>query len=127
MPIEGIAIVSVPVSDQESAKRFYVAKLGFDLLQDNPMGPEQRWVEVRPHGASSGASITLVTWFQSMPPGSCQGLVFKTRDIDSTFRELEARRVDFRLGIEEAPWGRYAVFEDPDGNGLVLMQEPASR
>ena len=42
--------------------------LGFDLVRDNPMGPDQRWVQVAPKGAQT--SITLVTWFPTMPlPG----------------------------------------------------------
>jgi uncharacterized glyoxalase superfamily protein PhnB len=26
--------------------------------------------------------------------------------------------------IEEQPWGRYAMFSDPDGNGWILRQPP---
>jgi predicted enzyme related to lactoylglutathione lyase len=25
-------------------------------------------------------------------------------------------------GIQEQPWGRFAVFDDPDGNGIVLQE-----
>jgi len=24
-------------------------------------------------------------------------------------------------GIEDAPWGRFIQFDDPDGNGLILQ------
>jgi len=28
--------------------------------------------------------------------------------------------------IQQQPWGRYAMFSDPDGNGWILRQPPAS-
>jgi predicted enzyme related to lactoylglutathione lyase len=28
-------------------------------------------------------------------------------------------------GIEDAPWGRYVQFDDPDGNGIVLQATAA--
>jgi catechol 2,3-dioxygenase-like lactoylglutathione lyase family enzyme len=120
---DSIAIVSVPVSDQAKAKAFYTETLGFSVVRDNPMGPQQRWVELAPSGG--GASITLVTWFDLLKPGGQQGLVLTTRDIEARRAELAARG----LGISEVqsqPWGRFATFKDPDGNGWVLQQPPVS-
>ena len=37
--ISHIRLLSLPVSDQERARDFYVEVLGFDLIRDNPMGP----------------------------------------------------------------------------------------
>jgi catechol 2,3-dioxygenase-like lactoylglutathione lyase family enzyme len=73
-----VAVVSVPVSDQERARDFYVEKLGFELVEDRVLG-DQRWVEVRPPGGPT--SLTLVTWFPSMPAGSLKGLVLETEDV----------------------------------------------
>ena len=53
-----VVIVSVPVSDQDRAKQFYVETLGFELVRDNPMGADQRWIEVKPPRAQT--SLTLV-------------------------------------------------------------------
>lgn len=116
-----IQIVSIPVSDQASAKRFYEDILGFDVVRDNPMGPDQRWVELKPQGG--GPSITLVTWFDSMPPGSSQGLVLNTDNIDEA-RAVFAERGLAVSAIEAAPWGRFSTFKDPDGNGWVLQGPP---
>ncbi|HST58949.1 MAG TPA: VOC family protein, partial [Longimicrobium sp.] len=79
MNIRRIAIVSIPVVDQQTAKQWYADVLGFALLADNPMGPEQRWVQLGIPGAET--SITLVTWFRGMPAGSAQGLVLVTDDV----------------------------------------------
>jgi len=122
MTIERIQIISVPVSDQESAKNFYGDILGFELMRDNPMGPDQRWVQMRPRGADT--SITLVTWFESMPPGSLQGVVLATREVDSARRELVEKGLKISEA-QDAPWGRFATFSDPDGNGWVLLQASA--
>jgi catechol 2,3-dioxygenase-like lactoylglutathione lyase family enzyme len=119
MHVRRIAIVSVPVSDQEAAKRFYTDILGFSIVRDNPMGPDQRWVQVAPPGAET--SVTLVTWFPAMRPGSITGLVLETHDVAADHARLRSRGVVIS-DLAEVPWGRYATFTDPDGNGWVLQQ-----
>jgi catechol 2,3-dioxygenase-like lactoylglutathione lyase family enzyme len=123
MTITHIDVVSLPVSDQERARDFYVDILGFDLIRQNHMGPAQQWIQVGPKGGQ--ASITLVTWFDSMPAGSLQGLVLHTDDLDTQVADLISRGVEVPDGIHDAPWGRFVVFTDPDGNRLVLQGRPA--
>ena len=120
MTVTHVQLLSVPVSDQDRARDFYVDVLGFDLVRDNPMGPGRRWVQLAPKGAATG--LTLVTWFPTMPPGSLKGLVLETDDLDGDVAALRDRGVVFAEdGIQVAPWGRYATFHDPDGNGIVLQ------
>jgi catechol 2,3-dioxygenase-like lactoylglutathione lyase family enzyme len=116
--IDQIQIVSVPVDDQERAKDFYVSTLGFEFRADDTWGEGMRWIEVAPQG--SATSTTLVTWFEAMPPGSLQGLVVATDDIEEAYRDLVAKGVPFDSPPTEQPGGKQAVFRDPDGNGLVL-------
>ena len=120
--IDQVQIVSVPVSDQERAKDFYLNTLGLELRQEAPFGDGMRWIEVAPEGST--ASLTLVTWFESMPPGSLQGLVVATDDIRATHEELLSRGVPFDFPPTEMPGGTQAVFRDADGNGLVLWERP---
>ena len=124
MAITDVAVVSIPVSDQDRAKSFYIETLGFELLADTPMGPEMRWVQVRPPGGST--SLTLVTWFQTMAPGSNKGLVVECDDIDATYAELQSRGVGFDGPLDSQQWGRFATFDAPDGNGIVLQQSARS-
>ncbi len=93
--------------------------LGFELVSDTAMGPDQRWVQVRPPGSQT--SITLVTWFPGMPAGSVKGTVLETDDLDKDVTALQGRGVRIEGGIQQAPWGRFVTFDDPDGNGLVLQ------
>jgi catechol 2,3-dioxygenase-like lactoylglutathione lyase family enzyme len=119
MTISKVQLFSIPVSDQDRAKAFYVDALGFELVSDTAMGPDMRWVMVSPPGAQT--AITLVTWFPSMPAGSLKGLVLETDDLDADVGALRERGVEIPGGIEDQPWGRFVTFEDPDGNGIVLQ------
>lgn len=121
MAIQRLAIVSVPVSDQDRAKRFYTEVLGFVAGRDSPFRESARWIELKPT-IDSTLTITLVTWFPSMPPGSLRGLVLLADDLDATHEMLRMRGLSSESSIQTAPWGRYATFSDPDGNGWVLQE-----
>jgi catechol 2,3-dioxygenase-like lactoylglutathione lyase family enzyme len=79
MAITHIQLFSVPVTDHDRARTFYVDRLGFDFISDRPMGPDGRWVQVTPKGAQT--SITLVTDIETMPPGSVKGIVLESDDL----------------------------------------------
>ncbi|WP_346231903.1 VOC family protein [Parafrigoribacterium mesophilum] len=119
MTISKVQLLSIPVSDQDRARAFYVDTLGFSLVMDTMMGPDMRWVMVAPPGAET--AITLVTWFPTMPAGTLKGLVLETDDLDGDLARLAEHGVRPANGIEEAPWGRFVQFDDPDGNGLILQ------
>lgn len=122
MALTNLSVVSVPVSDQDRAKRFYADTLGFSVDIDSSFGDGMRWVMLRPPG--SGTAITLVTWFETMPAGSLKGSVLSCDDLDKTLADLVARGVSFNEDeVQEAPWGRWKTFDDPDGNGWVLQQD----
>jgi len=122
MAITNISVVSVPVTDQDRAKSFYAEKLGFTAEVDSSLGEGMRWVMLRPPG--SGAAITLVTWFDTMPAGSLRGSVLACDDLEKTLADLAARGVGFNENeVQEAPWGRWKTFDDPDGNGWVLQED----
>jgi catechol 2,3-dioxygenase-like lactoylglutathione lyase family enzyme len=118
MMIEDVQIVSVPVSDQDRARSFYTETLGFELRTENAFGEGMRWIEVAPQ--SSTTSLSLVTWFEVMPPGSLQGLVLTVDDVHATYEELLTKGVPFEFAPREMPGGLQAVFRDPDGNGFVI-------
>jgi len=118
--IKSVTVVSVPVSDQERAKTFYVNKLGFQLLRDDTSIAGMRWVQVGPRNATT--SLTLVNWFDSMPAGSLQGLVLNSDTLEADYAELINKDVEFASPPEKQPYGTEVVFRDPDGNSIVLQQ-----
>jgi catechol 2,3-dioxygenase-like lactoylglutathione lyase family enzyme len=123
MAISKVQVFSVPVADPERARAFYVDTLGFAVLSDVEMQPGMRWIMVAPPGGQT--AITLVTWFESMPAGSLRGLVLETDDLGGDVQRLTEAGVDVGSGVQQAPWGDYAEFADPDGNGLILQQTKA--
>lgn len=115
-----ISVVSVPVRDQEAAKNFYCDTLGFSVMRQEDVERDGRvWLQLAP--PSGGASITLVDWFETMPPGSQRGVVMETGHIEESRAEMVRRGVDIDE-IQEAPWGRWATFRDVDGNSWVLSE-----
>jgi len=59
MALTNLEVISVPVRDQDRAKRFYTETLGFSVDMDGSFaGGSMRWVMLRPPG--SGTAITLV-------------------------------------------------------------------
>ena len=123
MTISQVQLVSIPVSDQDRARDFYVDTLGFELAMDTQLGPDMRWVMVKPRGAQT--ALTLVTWFPTMPAGSLKGTVLETDDLDADFARLGGLGIEVSAGIEDAPWERFIQFQDPDGNGIVLQATAA--
>jgi catechol 2,3-dioxygenase-like lactoylglutathione lyase family enzyme len=120
--ISHVQLFSVPVADQDRARSFYVETLGFELVTEADMGPAMRWVRVGPVGAAT--SLTLVTWFPTMPAGTLKGTVLETGSLERMIASLRKKGVPIGE-IETAPWGRFVTFEDPDGNGIVLQETAA--
>ena len=123
MTIQSFEIISVPVSDQQRAKAFYRDVLGFALVREEPMGPGMSWIQLAPPG--HGVTIALVTWFERMKPCGLQGVMVNTEDIVAEHKLLRSRGLEIGE-IKQEPWGRYAMFADPDGNGWILREPPVS-
>ncbi len=118
----GVAVVSVPVTDQDRAAAFYTEHLGFTVIADMAMGPEMRWVQLA--AGTAPTTLTLVTWFGTMTAGSIEGLVIDVADPDACRAGLAAVGVECSELADE-PWGRYFTCRDPDGNGLVVARTTA--
>ena len=129
-----LEVVPVPVSDVDRAKRFYAEQVGFVVDLDTRIGDEVRLVQLTPPG--SGCSIQLTTGIHSMPPGMMEGLQIVVSDTEAARVELVERGVEASpvQHVEEGGWvegrgGRwnsFVFFSDPDGNGWVLQERPAS-
>jgi len=116
-----ISGISLPVSDPDRAKAFYVGALGFEVEMDQS-SPAMRWVILRLPGC--GVAITLATWLETLPPGSLRGTVISVPDIEVAVQHLRAAgAIEDDAEIESAPWGRWVTIEDPDGNGWIVQQD----
>lgn len=84
------------------------------------MGNGSTWIQLGLSGQTT--AISLVNWFKHMPAGSMQGLVLKSTDIEQEVEDLKQKGIEVKP-IDSTPWGKFASFSDPDGNGLILHQE----
>ena len=119
-----IVAVSVPVSDQEQARDYYVDTLGFELQVDNAWRKGMRWIEVAPEG--SATSLMLVSWSESLLPSLYRVVVIATDDIQAIYEELVTKGVFFDLPPTELSSGTQAMFRDPDGNALVFWERSSA-
>jgi catechol 2,3-dioxygenase-like lactoylglutathione lyase family enzyme len=132
----------IPVSDVDRAKEFY-KKLGWRLDADFRFDNGFRIVQFTPPG--SACSVQFGANITSAAPGSAQGMYLVVSDIQAARDELVARAVKvsevFHAGVpgaqfqpdgargrvngpapDQATYGSFATFSDPDGNSWLLQQ-----
>ncbi|MGD0304282.1 MAG: VOC family protein [Candidatus Acidiferrales bacterium] len=120
--IKHVGTVCVYVKDQQKALEFYRDVLGFEVRQDQPMGPNARWIEVAPKGSETRV-VPFTPPGQEDRIGTFSGVVFSCDDIEATYLELTAKGVEFKQKLEKQPWGGIlAQFYDVDRNTHVLVQ-----
>jgi catechol 2,3-dioxygenase-like lactoylglutathione lyase family enzyme len=110
------------VSDVDRAKAFYTDKVGFHADYDHRVTDEIRFVQLTPPG--SACSIALGEGIVEGAPGSVKGLQMVVADVKAARAELVERGVEVS-DVQDFPWGSFAFFRDPDGNGWALQQLPA--
>ena len=116
-----IELVSIPVTDVDRAKKFYVDQVGFNADYDQRVSEELRFVQLTPPG--SACSIAMGVGLTDMPPGSQRGLQMVVADADAARAQLLAAGVE-ASDVDEQEWGRFVYFADPDGNTWSLQQLP---
>jgi predicted enzyme related to lactoylglutathione lyase len=128
--IERVGTVSLFVNDQERAKQFYTETLGFELRADAPLypGAEARWIAVAPQGAETELILYLPdeNWSHyEQVVGKSQAITLTVSDLTAVHKDLSAKGVTFTQEPTEEAWGTYAMFEDSEGNQLIMVEQPA--
>jgi catechol 2,3-dioxygenase-like lactoylglutathione lyase family enzyme len=116
-----LELISVPVSDVDRAKAFYVDQAGFNADHDHVVSDDLRFVQLTPPG--SACSIAIGTGTTDAAPGSVKGLQLVVDDADAARDDLASRGVEVS-DVQDFPWGRFVFFADPDGNGWAVQQIP---
>ena len=134
--------VVIPVSDVDRAKKFY-GGLGWRLDADFAFDNGFRVVQFTPPG--SPCSVQFGSNITPAAPGSAQGMYLIVADVEGARAELAARGVKvsevFHAGTpgaqfqpegasgrvsgpapNQASYGSFATFRDPDGNGWLLQE-----
>jgi catechol 2,3-dioxygenase-like lactoylglutathione lyase family enzyme len=116
-----LELVSVPVSDVDRAKSFYVDQVGFVADFDHVIDENIRFVQLTPPG--SACSISIGKGLTKMTPGSVDNLQMVVADAEAARAELAGRGVPVS-DVDVMPWGSFVFFSDPDGNTWALQQLP---
>ena len=117
-----LELVSIPVSDVDRAKDFYVNQVGFSADHDHQVNDALRFVQLTPPG--SACSVVLGTGITDMTPGSQRGVQVVVEDVETARQHLIAHGVT-ASEVDVQPWGSFVTFSDPDGNTWALQQLPA--
>lgn len=117
--IRGIKFVSIPVSDQDAALKFYTESLGLKVITDQPFTEKQRWIELMIPGADTGVALFTPEGHEKRI-GEFQSISFWCEDVFATADALKNKGVAFTKEPATESWGSAAVFQDPDGNQFVL-------
>jgi catechol 2,3-dioxygenase-like lactoylglutathione lyase family enzyme len=118
--ISDVGGVAIPVSDQEKAVRFYVERIGFEVLLDVAMGDGGRWVQVAPPGGR--VPIALVAAGEGGLVGVDTGITFATSDAETDHASLVWRGVDTDELLHWPGVPAMFIFRDQDGNQLKIME-----
>jgi predicted enzyme related to lactoylglutathione lyase len=114
------------VKNIETAKQFYAEKLGLAIKADGSKhgycvfkaGSTELVVETVADDAPEEERILV---------GRFTGLSFTVQDAEALHRELVARGVPFTGLPEKQAWGGIlATLQDPSGNELQIVQQPAT-
>lgn len=128
---QSLAAVAFLAPDYDSAIAWFRDALGFDLLVDEPMGPDKRWVVVAPPGGA-GARLVIARASDAAQraaigaaAGGRVGYFLETDDFTRDYAAMQARGVRFLEAPRREAYGVVAVFVDPWGGKWDLLQPVA--
>jgi len=125
-----LALVALVVRDYDTAIRFFVDVLQFELVEDTPSltndGRPKRWVVVRPTGGETGILLAKADGEPQHAIAGQQfagrvGLFLRVDDFDATYQRMIDAGVRFVSPPRDEAYGRVAVFMDLEGNRWDLL------
>jgi predicted enzyme related to lactoylglutathione lyase len=123
-----ISQLSIVVTDQDAALKFYTEKVGWEKKTDlRPQG-QARWVTVAPPGDAVELALYAVgTMPATHTPSPLRqvgngSIALLTDDCLATYEAMRSRGVTFVAPPDTQAWGTYVLFDDPDGNRFTILQ-----
>jgi catechol 2,3-dioxygenase-like lactoylglutathione lyase family enzyme len=133
--ITKVGVVTIWVLDQDSAKDFFIGKLGLEERADMTLGEGgMRWVTVGMKDQPDVQLTLMEPGPPSLDPESAEQLrtliakgvlgaaSFNTDDCQAEYERLSAKGVTFVQKPEKRPYGVEAIFRDDSGNWYSLTE-----
>ena len=118
--ITDIGTVGIPVTDQDQAVEFFVARLGFEKRLDVRMGESFRWVTVAAPGAST--SVALIA---RPDAGTDTGVRFLVPDAEAEHTAMHQRGIAVGELLRWPGVPPMFDFQDLDGNRFEIVESSA--
>lgn len=120
--VERVDFVAVPTKDLERAVRFYGSTLEL---------PRSVYIEERHYAEFETANLTLSVIDAEKMGIECEpvrsGIALHVADVEQARAKLEQRGVEFEGETFDTGVCHMALFNDPDGNRLILHHRYAPR
>jgi len=106
--------VALVVSNAKKSAEWYRDKLGLVASME-----DEHWITVGAEGSDWKIHLCKSDRYGVEPGNS--GIAFYCEDIDSEYARLKEKGVKFARELTKAPWGSFAMLQDPDGNEIWLQ------
>jgi len=134
--ITGAGSAAILVEDANKSAEWYRDMLGFEIVEN-----KRHTVFVRPRGSQFLLHLCgkCDAWGSDRPGGKtgiwlhCGEAVMQRdnatgalipasepHEVETTYRELKAKGVEFSEELTSTSWGMYAILSDPDGNEFEI-------
>ena len=127
MNLSKIHHIAIIVSDYETAKDFYVNKLGFSVIRENYRPERKDWkLDLRVNDTTE-----LEIFGVNNPPkrvnrpeaAGLRHLAFYTEDVEAAAAELAEKGISMEpVRVDEFSGKRFTFFADPDGLPIELHE-----
>jgi catechol 2,3-dioxygenase-like lactoylglutathione lyase family enzyme len=124
-----VKLMSIMVSDQDRARRFYTQMLGFRIKHDIPLG-EAAWLTITAPDDPDGVEILLeptghpasVPFQQALYKDGMPLAQLYTEDLAAEYERLKGMGVTFRSEPKAMGPVKYADLDDTCGNFIRLVE-----
>jgi catechol 2,3-dioxygenase-like lactoylglutathione lyase family enzyme len=123
-----LVAVALLVREYDEAIAFFTQRLGFRLLEDEPIGPQKRWVRIAPPaGHETGLLLARAATPDQLRAVGNQGggrvmFFLHTDDFNRDYSTMKSSGVEFTEEPREERYGRVVVFRDLYGNKWDLIE-----
>jgi uncharacterized glyoxalase superfamily protein PhnB len=122
-----LAYASLLIDDYDNALEYFTQVLGFEVVQNEQLTNEKRWIVVAPSAEGGALLLAKASTTEQRDLVGKQGggrvwLFLHTDDFDRDYARMQEYGVRFEETPRSEPYGKVAVFADRWGNRWDLVE-----